>query len=552
MKISMCLKLFLVFASGVFTCSGLEVSTPNGKIIGFDTLKTRNGRVIHSFTGIPFAKPPIGLLRFKEPQPLESWKKPLDATKNASFCPQIDLFNPKMKSSSQVLGKEDCLVLNVYSPNVNKAAKLPVMVFIHGGGYQQGSSVIYGPELLLDKDIVLVTVNYRLGALGFLSTGDGVIPANNGLKDQALAIKWVHDNIENFGGNPGLVTVFGESAGGASVHLNLLSPLNKGLIHRGIAMSGTGHCPWAIINPQLAKDRTKALAVLCGCPSEPSDELLKCMQEVHPESLLEMSKRFQDWALAPAVVFGPTIESGAKGDFLPKDVDDLESKVPLMTGVTSGEGGLAASIIFSAGGKPENELKENPQYILPKILMLRSEFPKDKVPSVSKQIQKFYFGEKSIDTNSTEEIINLFTDSWFLHGAAETARKYKGEAYFYVYDYLHSVSHNSLFGNTKIQGVSHSDDLLDLFPLTYYFPKRTWPEADVKVSRKTIDIVTDFAKNGKLSDTSLKWEPIGKAAKTRHYLHITAAGPAVKENLFSKRVDFWQSLILDTQSEKKI
>ncbi|CAH0394658.1 unnamed protein product [Bemisia tabaci] len=551
MEISLCVKLFLIFTCRILICRALEVSTPCGKIIGFDTLRTRNGRVIHSFTSIPFAKPPVGPLRFKEPQPLDPWTEPLDATKNASFCPQIDLFNRlKMKGPSQVRGQEDCLVLNVYSPNVNKAAKLPVMVWIHGGGYQRGSSVFYGPELLLDKDIVLVTVNYRLGVLGFLSTGDNVIPANNGLKDQALAIKWVHDNIESFGGNPGLVTVFGQSSGGSSVHLNLLSPLNKGLIHRGIAMSGTGHCPWAIISPQLAKDRTKALAVLCGCPSEPSDELLKCMQEVHLALLLEMSKRFHDWILSPAVVFGPTIESEVNGAFLPKELDYLKSEIPLMTGVTTGEGGYLASIISRGGSQYENELKDIPQYVLPKALILKSGFPSDKLSSVARQIQEFYFGDRPIDMNaSMEYIINMFTDGWFLHGTVETAKKHHGDTYLYLYDYQHAVSFNDVLSGGKVKGVSHSDDLLDLFPLTLRFPQRTWTEADVEVSKKTIDIVTDFAENGRLTFLDSKLEPVRKTAKTHQYLHIIARGPLIKENLYPKRLSFWQSL-LDSQSEE--
>nr|XP_018910007.1 PREDICTED: esterase E4-like isoform X3 [Bemisia tabaci] len=544
MGISPWATFFLIFGCCVLSCCALEVSTPNGKIIGFDTLRTRDGRVIHSFTGIPFAKPPIGPLRFKEPQPADPWKEPLQATNDAIMCPQADFANI---SNYQPLGQEDCLVLHVYSPKVDRAAKLPVMVWIHGGGFQWGAGSVYGPELLLDKDVVLVTINYRLGALGFLSTGDNAIPANLGLKDQALAIKWVHDNIVNFGGNPDLVTIFGESAGGGAVHLNLLSPLNKGRIHRVIAMSGTGYGPWAIAPPKLAKDRTKALAVLCSCPTEPSNELAECMRKVPADVLLEMGKKFNDWIVGD-LVFVPTIESETENAFLPKELDKLGSEIPYMTGLTSGEGGIFASIISRGGSRFEKELKENPQYVLSKALLLKSDFPSDKHSSVAEQVRKFYFGDKPIDLdNTSQEVVNMFTDRWFLHGAVESAKKHHGDAYLYLYDHLHSISFNDVFSGGRIKGVSHADDLLDIFPLTMYFPERKYTEDDIKVSRKTLDIVTDFAKIGKLTGIGSKLQPVRRTAKTNQYLHITAE-PAVKENLYSKRLEFWQSLI-DAQSE---
>ncbi|KAK3923637.1 Venom carboxylesterase-6, partial [Frankliniella fusca] len=110
---------------------------------------------------------------------------------------------------------------------VSRAQPLPVMVYVHGDGFLTGSGWKYGPEFLLDRDVVLVSFNYRLGALGFLSTGDDVIPGNFGMKDQVQLLRWVRDNIAAFGGDPDQVTIFGESAGGASVHALTLSPLAK-------------------------------------------------------------------------------------------------------------------------------------------------------------------------------------------------------------------------------------------------------------------------------------------------------------------------------------
>nr|XP_018901785.1 PREDICTED: venom carboxylesterase-6-like [Bemisia tabaci] len=547
MEILLWLKLLLlILSSGICSCRDIEVSTPQGRIIGFDTLRTRDGREIFSFTGIPYAEPPVGYLRFKEAKPLDPWSEPINATRSAPFCPQIA--NPK-NPHPQVMGQEDCLVLNVYSP---KATKLPVIIFIHGGQYYMGGSALYGPELLLDKDVVLVTINYRLGVLGYLSTGDRAIPANLGLKDQVLAIKWVHDNIENFGGNPELITVFGESSGGASVHFHLLSPMSKGLIQRGIVMSGTADCPWTFMSPQLAKERTIALAVLLGCPSTPTGALVECMQAVPTQQMMEMGRRFQEWIFTPAIVWVPTYEPECENAFLPADPRTLESEIPLMLGVTSAEGGLFAPMFINSGEEYEKDLREFPRYLLPKLLYLWSEFPKDRVPEIIEQLIDFYFGQKRVDFRATTEIISLLSDRWFMSGIVGTAEKHKGEAYLFYYDYLHSdFRGNSTSAKKRIEGtVIHGDGLFDLFPLPSKIPNRTWSEDEDKVSRRTIDIWTHFARNGKPDQTNLDWEPMGQTSGTHKYLHITGGELSVEENLLADRVQFWQSMSKNQSSER--
>ncbi|KDR15588.1 hypothetical protein L798_10533, partial [Zootermopsis nevadensis] len=156
----------------------------------------------------------------------EPWTGTYDATVQGSHCPQQDLMSGKFT------GSEDCLFLNVFTKKLPEASEelKAVMVWIHGGCYKGGSSspVVYGPDHILAEDVVLVTINYRLGLLGFLSLIEAGIPGNNGMKDQVLALRWVQRNIEHFGGDPGRVTIFGESAGGASVHFHLLSPMSRG------------------------------------------------------------------------------------------------------------------------------------------------------------------------------------------------------------------------------------------------------------------------------------------------------------------------------------
>ncbi|ENN76283.1 hypothetical protein HUJ04_002412 [Dendroctonus ponderosae] len=225
------LDVHVLASSDCSDCSMPVVKCQQGRMSG-KMFKTREGRGIFGFLGIPFALPPVGDLRFKHPVPSGPWKGTLNASKIHPVCPQRDIY----RRSELFEGEEDCLYLNVYSPKLpteEDASLLPVMVFFHGGGWLcgGGNTMWYGPDVLLDRDVVLVVPNYRLGALGFLSTGDEIVPGNNGLKDQNLALRWIQSNIQYFGGDPKSVTLFGESAGGASVHYHMMSPKSKGVCH---------------------------------------------------------------------------------------------------------------------------------------------------------------------------------------------------------------------------------------------------------------------------------------------------------------------------------
>ncbi|XP_026327750.1 esterase FE4-like [Hyposmocoma kahamanoa] len=220
------LKLFIIAITALVTAHQVKeprVRILHGVLKGTCKISTK-GRTYGSFQGIPYARPPLAKFRFREPQPPAPWPGVWDASRPLQPCLQRDAFEKK------VIGREDCLHLNVYSPKPYIGAMLPVVVFIHGGTFMHGSGSFYDPGHLMDKDLVVVTFNYRLGPLGFLSTGDEVVPGNAGLKDQTMALRWVRNNILMFGGNPDSVTLAGCSAGGASVHYHYLSPMSRGRI----------------------------------------------------------------------------------------------------------------------------------------------------------------------------------------------------------------------------------------------------------------------------------------------------------------------------------
>jgi len=228
------LPLFLITASLVVPLqiaaqgnrSGDDVRTQEGQVRG----NTANG--VTSFKGIPYAAPPVGMLRWREPQPVKPWSKILDATKFGPSCMQTDDL-PK---------SEDCLTLNLWRP-ANASSNLPVMVWIYGGALAHGNTPQYPGDALARQGVVVVSMNYRMGRFGFFAhpaltaESPDEVHGNYGYLDQIAALKWVQRNIEAFGGDPKNVTIFGESAGGGSVMVHLISPLSRGLFARAILES---------------------------------------------------------------------------------------------------------------------------------------------------------------------------------------------------------------------------------------------------------------------------------------------------------------------------
>lgn len=218
---------------------GAGGSSRDGAVVGTDKGPLRGEVAVdhRTFRGIPYAAPPVGRWRWQAPQPVQGWRAVRDATKPASACPQ-EGFGFGQESTT-----EDCLYLNVTTPPAAKSKDLPVLVFLHGGDFKDGAGHSYGAERLATQgEAVVVTVNYRLGAFGFLAhpaldAGHPGASGNYGLQDQQAALRWVQRNAAAFGGNPGQVTLIGESAGGAAVCAHLTAPASAGLFHRAIIQS---------------------------------------------------------------------------------------------------------------------------------------------------------------------------------------------------------------------------------------------------------------------------------------------------------------------------
>jgi para-nitrobenzyl esterase len=244
---------------GLGASGGPVAGTANGAVRGL-----ANGAV-DEFLGIPYAAPPVGALRWQPPQPAASWSGVRDATQFAPHCPQ------SATPFGQPSTSEDCLFLNVFTPSHKQAGShFPVMVWIHGGALVTGESDDYNPTALVEDGVTVVTINYRLGALGFLAH-PALADANGqsgdyGLMDQQSALRWVQRNIASFGGNPHNVTIFGESAGGLSTLSQVASPQARGLFERAIVESGS----YSLTQASLASAETagEAFAAKAGCASQ--------------------------------------------------------------------------------------------------------------------------------------------------------------------------------------------------------------------------------------------------------------------------------------------
>src|SRR5436190_7760967 len=235
------------------------VETQNG------TLGGKVGDGVHVFRGIPYAAPPVGSLRFKPPRPVKPWSGVREAIAFGPVACQQPSPLEGMFAAQQQEMSEDCLFLNVWTPGPDNGRR-PVMVWIHGGAFVSGSGSTpwyNGTSFARTHDVVLVTINYRLGALGFAHLADVLGDkyagsGNNGILDQIAALGWVRDNVALFGGDPGNLTIFGESAGGMSVGTLLGTPAAAGLFHRAIPQSGAAHnarpVETAAANTQLLLD----------------------------------------------------------------------------------------------------------------------------------------------------------------------------------------------------------------------------------------------------------------------------------------------------------
>lgn len=515
------------------------VTVAEGKLRG-NQRTNLDGEKFYSFLGIPYGKPPIGNLRFKAPEPAEPWVGIRDATKQGPCSIH------RSEITRKVEGSEDCLNLNVYSkklPSEDSSLK-PVMVWIHGGGFVVGSNNVqhYGPEHLMLEDIVLVTINYRLGFLGFLDVDDPSleVPDNAGIRDQRLALQWVQKNIKNFNGDPDNVTVFGQSAGGMSIHFHILSPASKGLFHKAIMQSG---CLFtkpdlgsAVVKmAQLINENTKtereALDVLRNIPEDKFFGFQTEYLEKYPRS-----RPFLKNEKLNSTQIIPMEEIIKSGQY---------NKVPILLGYTDNEGIvkdiLDTTDLLGSGWEPIFEFAQSAH--------LEEDDPKRQI--VLDKLGKFYSQKKY-----ASEKYMWSTDSLFILPAIISAKLHTKTSSEPVY--LYNVSLDAglnfwkrLFDKTHYSGAAHCDELGYLFNTAFASHKLHKGELEILAVRRFVKLWTNFAKYGNPTpagnDLNITWKPVDK--NEVHYLDI-GKELIPSTNPVPDRVKIWNE-IYDFIGDKK-
>ncbi|KAF5304025.1 hypothetical protein FQA39_LY01810 [Lamprigera yunnana] len=495
-------------------------------------------RQFAAFEGIPYIKPPLGDLRFEEPQNPDSWSEVFEATQTYNCIQQFPTY--------PISGEEDCIYLNVYVPRPQPIPdeNLDVIVYIHGGAFISGSCDEGGPGFLMEKDIVYVTFNYRIGILGFLSTGDSEIPGNYGLKDQVFALKWVRDNIKYFGGNPNSVTLAGMSAGAASVHYQYFSPLSKGLFHRGYSLSGTAFAPWTLLNNAL--ETAEKLGKAVGCSTSSTRILKECLKSKSARALYDQMSAIYVVPGFPLAPFAPVIENPSKTAFITKnpylllkegDVHDL----PWIASDTTHEGLLALMILNYTTFEMNYE-----QYV-PYVLSYYDKIQNEAKQFISTKIKEFYI---DIDDHKIKNFVKACGDRLFNEGLETAVRMNskitKSPVYSYIFGYIAETKMNpELPLSDSVRCAGHAEDGRLLYDAVYSGkPIRKTPltTKDEEMKDMLVEMLTSFAADGIPKFGNITWKPVSGHENLEH-LYI--GGPDNIAMVYSKELcplSFWNSL----------
>lgn len=499
--------LCLFLAIGLASCENVKVKTSKGVVKG-TRVDHDFGQYFYSFRGIRYAKPPTEELRFMPPVEADDFTEEFDATDDGNICPQYDI------SAGEPMGDEDCLNLNVYTPKIDKK-KRAVMVYIHGGAFIMGggASYFFGPNYLLEQDVILVTFNYRLGAFGFLATDDKASAGNMGILDQILVLKWVQKNIENFGGDPNKVTIFGEDAGAASVSILALSPQANGLFHGAMTLSGNALCDQYI--QKAPQDAAIELATRLECTSEKGEDIVKCLKRQTQQDIIKKSQDMFMFFSFPRW-FAPSID----GQILPDTPENLFvqgrfTKVPFIVGQTKDEGAFFYRLVlnsFNNGQYDDNFIDHKLPRLLPVISAYNS-----KLYPITRQVRKRYF--VNVDLENEDEFrprfVEFLTDLMYTRCTDRFARilaNHSVPTYEYLFEYRGQYSIVNLQGEQVDMGIAHGDDLQYIFS-DIWGDDLSMSPSDTKFSKNIFTpLLTNFAKTSvptpSITDAlSVSWTP---------------------------------------------
>ncbi|XP_015196055.1 neuroligin-2a isoform X1 [Lepisosteus oculatus] len=566
------------------------VTTNYGKLRGIK--KDLNNEIlgpVEQYLGVPYATPPVGDRRFQPPEAPGSWPDVRNATQFAHVCPQniqgvlpeimlpvwftdnLDIVAGYIQNQS-----EDCLYLNIYVPtedgpltkkhdestinsprdeDIRDRRKKPVMLFIHGGSYMEGTGNMFDASVLAAYgNVIVVTMNYRLGVLGFLSTGDQAAKGNYGLLDQIQALRWLNENIGHFGGDPERITIFGSGAGASCVNLLILSHHSEGLFQRAIAQSGSAISSWSVNYQPLKYTNILARKVGCSQAAASTTEVVECLRRKSFRELVD-----QD--IQPAryhIAFGPVVD----GDVVPDDPEILMQQgeflnYDILIGVNQGEG---LKFVDDGGSENEDGISAAAfDYTISNFVDNLYGYPEGK--DILRETIKFMYTDWADRDNGEmrrKTLLALFTDHQWVAPAVATAKlhaEFQSPVYFYTF-YHHCQTES----RPEWADAAHGDEIPYVFGIpmigaTDLFPCN-FSKNDVMLSAVVMTYWTNFAKTGDPNlpvpqDTKfihtkpnrfeeVIWTKFN--SKDKHYLHI-GLKPRVRDNYRANKVAFWLELV---------
>ncbi|CAH2237117.1 jg24456 [Pararge aegeria aegeria] len=515
-----------------------KVTVSEGTLRG-SKVKTDSGVEYYEFLGVPYAKPPLGNLRFKSPQPPDSWEGERDAT-------SIDIENTccqmEMKQGIHQ-GSEDCLYLNVYTPTLQNSNSnlLPVMFFIHGGGFIYGNGTVkeeLGPDYLIENGVVVVTINYRLGVFGFLQLGIPEAAGNMGLKDQVQALKWVQNNIDKFGGDRNNVTIFGISAGSASVEYQMMSPSAKGLFHKAILQSGSSLNHWTInFEP---KKTILELIKLMGYNGNTDDDQAIYEYLLSSPTFLIVESCYKLLGGRLFLGFVATIEKdfGNNEAFLTENPYRILKegrflKVPVIKGFCNKEGYLT-TVLYP---KAADNLVENKNF----IQNWTYEMEANDKERWNSSLLTAYTEDIQPGDECDKVAVDFFGDFDFIAGiwlSGELMANLGVPVYFYELCYAGNINFLKHYFDLKKEGTAHGDDLAYIFKHTI---TKFADEKDIAVRTNLTKLWTNFAKTSvpTSDDIAVRWPAYNKSSAV--YISINE-DITIKSNYEPKKITIFKEI----------
>lgn len=539
--------LVVFFLFGVFRSTSLEYvtkTTKYGRVRG-SVESVRSGKQIERFLGVPFASPPLNALRFERPVPPDPWNGVLDTLDIPPACPQpgegvayIEFHVPGFNSTS-----EDCLYLNIYTPkSTNSSKKYPVLFFVHGGSYFNGMGAMFEGSMLSASGIVVVTINYRLGPLGFLVSGDPELSGNYGMMDMVAALWWVRRNIEFFNGDPNQVTLMGHSAGGCSVGFLVMSPLTKGLFRRVIIQSGSPLAHWSYSDKVTSPDiHFKIFVSSIGCLRNSSRLVKECLQNIPTEVMHRhiALKYVTSPSLTPQ--FRPVVDGYVLPDTPQRLIQSGAFRAEsVMTGATSDEGLIAAKPLMDLFGGNEKGIKQ--------LITLMYCFRGD-LPNLANIVDMVIDTYASLPLDEKEDLVEeIFSDivgDYYItaptHKLAQMMSSRSVPVYLYNYEYLSKYA--------QFPGVTHGSEIFYLsgFPMSGHSNFR-YDDTDKKMATLLIHMWANFVYNGLPSLVPHRQFHMGRYSinnpvYTKIYQGINRPFVELSTNYKTQKLDFWNNKI---------